>query len=100
MIEIITNFHHKTLGHGGKGLRGLKLCNAQCLVNKFYSCIDIKFVPCRSSHCGAAEINPTVIHEDVGSIPGFTQWVGDPVLPELRCRLQMQLGSHIIVALA
>ena len=25
----------------------------------------------RSSHCGAAETNPTSIHEDAGSIPGL-----------------------------
>ena len=33
-----------------------------------------------SSHCGAAEMNPTSIHEDVGLIPGLTQWFGDPAL--------------------
>ena len=34
-----------------------------------------------SSHCGAAETNLTSIHEDLGLVPGLTQWVKDPVLP-------------------
>ena len=31
-----------------------------------------------SSHCGAAEMNLTRIHEVAGLIPGLIQWVKDP----------------------
>ena len=32
------------------------------------------------SHWGSVEMNPTSICENLGSIPGPTQWVKDPVL--------------------
>ena len=35
----------------------------------------------RGSCSGATETNPTSIHEDVGLIPGLTQWIRDPVMP-------------------
>ena len=44
--------------------------------------------------------NPTRNQEVVGSNPGLTQWVKDPALLELWCRLQMRLRSRISVAVA
>ena len=41
---------------------------------------EIKDDTKRNFHCGAAEMNPTSIHDDVGSIPGLAQCDGDMVL--------------------
>ena len=44
--------------------------------------------------------NLTHTHEITGSTPGLTQWVKGPALLEMRCRLQMRLGSGVAGALA
>ena len=40
--------------------------------------------------------NLTSIRKNAGLIPGLTQWIKDPVLPQ--CRLEMGPGSGIAVA--
>ena len=52
----------------------------------------------RSSHCGAAVLNLTRIHEEAGLIPGLTQWVKDLALSDLWYRLQTWLGSRVAMA--
>ena len=40
-----------------------------------------------SSYCGSEVTNSASVYEDTGSIPGLSQWVTDPALCELWCRL-------------
>ena len=43
--------------------------------------------PFWSSCCGSVVMNLISIHENTGLIPGLTQWVKDPALLWLWCRL-------------
>ena len=58
---------------GRKWEKGHKVRILQCI-------FILKYSPL-TSHCGSVVMNPTSIHEDMGSIPGLSQWVKDPALP-------------------
>ena len=52
------------------------------LLLRFLLCPVCHLEVFRGSSCGGTVVmNPTSIHEDVGSIPGFAQWVKDPEWP-------------------
>ena len=51
-----------------------------------------------SSHCGAVETHLASIHEDAGRSLASLGGSGMQRCPELWCRLQMQLRSHIALA--
>ena len=47
----------------------------------------------------AQQVNsPTSICEEAGFTPALAQWVKDPALLQVQHRMQMQLGSCIVVA--
>ena len=52
-----------------------------CVVHLIHIQSKIKNSGCGSSCRGSTERNLTRKHEVVGSIPGLTQWVKDPMLP-------------------
>ena len=63
--------------------------------------VDV-FTPTKASnsHHGSADINPPRICEDAHSMPASFSRIRIRGCPELCCRSQMQLGSHIALAMA
>ena len=70
---------------GRRGVKQLKL-NSKYIFNENNAHFSIMFnsgVPLMAQWL----TKPTRNYEVSGLIPGFTQWVKDPALPELWCRL-------------
>ena len=53
---------------------------------KIFSLSNIQIYKTGRSHCGAAETNPTSIHEGTGLIPGLAQGSGIAVSYGVNCR--------------
>ena len=41
--------------------------------------------------------NPTNIHEDVGQVPGLTQWVKDLALPQAEMYIGCRCGLDLVL---
>ena len=52
-----------------------------------------RVIPIQSSWGGATGLAASLEFRDAGCILGPAQWVKDLVLPQLQCRLPLQLGS-------
>ena len=75
-------------------LCGSRMCVAtsnNCSANRGFQEFPLWLSEFRTQHC---------LCENAGSIPGLTQWVKDPVLPQLECRLQTWLRSGVAMAVA
>ena len=67
------------------GVRYYYLSRLLIVATAHNACLNLQ--RSRSSYCGSVEVNLTHIHEGVGLVPGLAQWLKDPPLLWLWCRL-------------
>ena len=67
------------------------------LIKSFILRQTIKKIPWWTSPCGSVAMNPTSVHEVVGSIPGSLSGLRIWYYHELWCRSQTQFRSHVAV---